>query len=123
MGMQAKDCVTLHQYIRQVLGIKQAEVARRACCDQSWVSIVFGGELPGRNSRTWVGFIQALSLIGQEEQFVRMVQNAARLRALKKHISQDFPLALFAADEANGKIVRIPPGLDYLAHGPKAVNE
>lgn len=117
--MQAKDCVTLHQYIRQVLGIKQAEVARRAGCDQSWVSIVFGGHLPGRDSRTWVGLVQALSLIGQEEQFVRMVQNAARLDAMQKHISEDFPLALFATDTEGGKVVQIET-LSFL-NKPKAV--
>ncbi|MCW8132641.1 MAG: helix-turn-helix domain-containing protein [Planctomycetota bacterium] len=110
MGMTVRECVTLQEYLRQVLGTSQAEVAKRAGCDQSWVSMVFNGRLPKRGTRTWDGLVRALSLIGQEDQFTRMVQNGARVKALKKHISADFPLALFASPGESGRVI----GLDIV---------
>ncbi len=90
-----------------MLGTSQAEVAKRACCDQSWVSTVFNGHLPKRGTRTWDGLVRALSLIGQEDQFCRMVQNGARVKALKRHVTEDFPLALFASPGESGRVISL----------------
>lgn len=107
--MGPRDCVTLSEYRRHVLkNRKQADIAKDAHCDQSWVSMVETGFLPARSSRTFETLVKAYGLIGQEDQFVRMVQNQIRLNALRKHVSEDFPLELFAKKQDDGMVVQIP---------------
>lgn len=117
--MQTRDCVTLADWRRQRLRRTQWQIAAQALCSQTWVWKVENGHLPDACTLTFERLTLAYGLVGQEEQFIRMVQNAARLKALKQHISHDFPLALFASPGAEGRVVALPAGFEV----PKAVNQ
>lgn len=105
MSMQIRNCVTLREYRDQVLGLNQSDIATAALCDQSWVSAVENGKPPRRSSRTWDALLRAYGLMGQEDQFMRMIQNAARLKALRKTLAEDFPLQLFAVQSDTGLVI------------------
>lgn len=109
MSLPVETCVTLDEYRVQVLGLKQWDVAEGCRCSQQSVSLVERGWLPKSSSNLYAKLLKAYQLQRQEEHFVRMVKNAQRLAALKMHIADDFPLALFAQPSDEGLVVRIPP--------------
>ncbi len=113
MSVNVETFVTLGEYRAQVLGFTQREMAETLQCSQGLVSQLELGWLPKAASERRAKFLRAYQLLGREEHFERMVKNAQRLKALKTHIAEDFPLALFArpSAEAGGLVVELPPAV------------
>lgn len=88
--MKSAKCQTLKEYRETVLELPQAEVARRAKCQQAWVSFVERGHLP----RAWnrEGLLKAYELEKRPEEFKRLVLNAKKVEALQKPMSETEPL-------------------------------
>lgn len=82
------QCLTLAEYRETVLREPQVKVAQRARCQQAYLSRVERGHLP----RPWNRdpFLNAYGIC--EEDFVRMVEAARIQNALRKPVTEDFPL-------------------------------
>ena len=103
--LSVEMCITLHDYVDRILRVSQWEIAKRAGCSQAYVSQVMCGALPRARSEKYEPLVQALQLTGREDHFVRMVRNAAKLRALRKHVADDMPLFSYAQMKERGMVV------------------
>jgi hypothetical protein len=75
-----EQCATLAEYRLEVMRAKQDDIARRARCAQAWISQIERGHLPKPWSRDEIS--KAYDL--EDEDFVRLVQNAKAVQQLKK---------------------------------------
>jgi transcriptional regulator with XRE-family HTH domain len=78
----------LARYRRDVLGLRQSELAEMAHCQQAWISQVECGHLPEAWSRA--DLLKAYRL--KETRFVRLVLLARKEAALQGPLSEDMPL-------------------------------
>ena len=91
----ARNCQTLGEYRLTVLGLRQIDVARQARCLQGWISQIERGWIPKPWNRTRI--LAAYGLQRFETEFVRMVNNAKKLSALRKPVSETEPLLALAS--------------------------
>ncbi len=90
--MTLQDCATLREYREQVLRVPQAHVARIAGFAQAWISRVERGHLPRPWNRDRL--LQAYKLEQNEDEFLRLVNNAKKMAALKIPMTQDCPVLI-----------------------------
>lgn len=88
MKRKISECATLGEYRREILQLPQHEVARRAKCQQGWISQVELGRLP----RTWnrEELLKAYELEARPQEFERMILTAARMKAMQKPLDPLF---------------------------------
>lgn len=89
----SQECTTLGEYRTTVLAQPQVEVARRAKCQQGWITQVECGHLPRPWNRDRL--LKAYELDGEE--FERLVLNVKKVKALKE--AETLPLWDFAVGE------------------------
>lgn len=116
MDLSIEQCVTLDEYRKQILGLMQWEVAKDAGCSQTLISFIERGLLIRKASEKYPRILKAYQLTRQADQYVRMVRNAARLKALRTKIKDDFPLELFAKDTERGRVIQIDESILRLAN-------
>jgi predicted transcriptional regulator len=101
MKTKSRECQTLKEYREQVLAMPQVDVARRAGVSQARISAIERGRIPRRWN--WKPFVSAYDITEQE--FERMVLNAAKVNALQQPIAHTEPL--IAAAQTDGRVEAI----------------
>ena len=107
MGMMSIEmCVTLQDYLSNVLKRTQWQIAGQAGVSQTYVSMVVTGKrVPTARSIKFQPLLEALQLTARVDDFFRMVRNASKLRALKKPMADEYPLFAAARMDGRGMVV------------------
>jgi hypothetical protein len=105
MKWDVGECVSLAEYRECVLRLTQAEVAVTGKTSQGWISQIEQGHLP--RPKQWAYLLKAYGLDripDGERHFVRLVEGARIIRAMRRPITDDYPLFAVACHGDQGAV-------------------
>jgi len=106
MKWDVRECISLAEYRECVLRLTQNEVALTGKTSQEWISQIEQGHLP--RPKQWAYLLKAYGLDrvpDGERHFVRLVEGARIMRALRRPITDDYPLFAVACHGGQGAVV------------------
>jgi hypothetical protein len=118
MKWRIEECLSLAEYRECILRITQVDVARAARTSQGWVSQIELGHLP--RPKQWGALLKAYGLDrlpDGERHFVRLVEGARLMRALRQPVGDEYPL--FAVASSKPEVVEA----EFASKRPSASKE
>lgn len=116
--MQHLEGLTVQEYRKRFLNLKQSEIAEQFGCSQPWISDIERGSFPYQfNERELERLLSCYQLRGQrqaffamQEEFRRRELEAKKLAALQKPIAETEPLMEHASGA--GERVELPDAVE-----------